>query len=746
MKKTFLLFIWIFFFSLVLCEGSFVPRTILALYDSKNRAFEDQTEIHQYLELPLNHLGLKILYHDIDKGLPSNFDDPHIRGVLSFFPSGYKHRDPENTIKCFHSFLDEGKKLVILGDLGIRPEEVDPPVSPMNYNSLFRRIGIETTGQWQTINYNNKVAYKNSLLLDFERSSNLRQPAFRMTSTLNEHATSHLRINIGDHENFSSDLVITHPNGGYVADGYAIFEDYNEKKEEMFSQWIINPLAFFRLAFSTDDLPKADTTTEFGRRIYYSHIDGDGWNNISEIENTEATLSSEIIFKRAIEPYPDLPVSVAPIAADLDPDWEGSEKGQAVAKQYLALPQVEVGSHTYSHPFEWQFFINYTPEKEVPFLPYYANKHFSSKWDPYRSVFDHFLSSINKNSLRYEKPRAFAFEPFSIKKEIVDSVAYIQQFLPQGKAVTSIMWSGNVQPFEEAILLADEQGLAHINGGDSRFDNKYPSLSWVSPLARQINGTVQIYSSNSNENTYTNLWTDRFFGHVLLSKTLQNTESPIRYKPHNLYYHFYSGEKSASLQALIKNLDYARNCEIHPIFASDYFYIAQSFFFVEFEVLGPSHWRIHNRGKLNTIRFDHSISKEVDFVHSQGVVGQRHTQGSLYVSLDPTTPHPEIVLKENLNISYREPKSPVPYLIHSRWPIWNLKCQKNTWSFNSKGFGGGEMLWSVPQEGTYQISTKYGEMQKQFSYPVDSQNLLSFTLPPTFDTLSITIILLSKEG
>ena len=55
-------------------------------------------------------------------------------------------------------------------------------------------------------------------------------------------------------------------------------------EDREFRQWYINPFELFREAFQTDALPKPDTTTLSGRRIYYSHVDGDGWRNVTQIE------------------------------------------------------------------------------------------------------------------------------------------------------------------------------------------------------------------------------------------------------------------------------------------------------------------------------------------------------------------------------------------------------------------------------------------------------------------------------
>ena len=72
----------------------------------------------------------------------------------------------------------------------------------------------------------------------------------------------------------------TSRNGGYVSDEYTIFFEPNTDR----LRWTVNPFAFFRKAFGEERFPIPDVTTLSGRRMYFSHIDGDGWNNVSEIE------------------------------------------------------------------------------------------------------------------------------------------------------------------------------------------------------------------------------------------------------------------------------------------------------------------------------------------------------------------------------------------------------------------------------------------------------------------------------
>jgi hypothetical protein len=102
-------------------------------------------------------------------------------------------------------------------------------------------------------------------------------------------------------------------------------------------------------------------TTISGRRIWFSHIDGDGWNNVSYIESyrDKPTIAAGVVLRELIAPYPDLPVAIGVIGADIDERYGGPEAARAVARELYALPQVEVATHTYTHPYQWSFFESY---------------------------------------------------------------------------------------------------------------------------------------------------------------------------------------------------------------------------------------------------------------------------------------------------------------------------------------------------------------------------------------------------
>ncbi len=727
---------------------SAVPRTIITFYDSKENPDIRLTRIHRYVEMPLNHLGLKFKFLDINKPLPPLKDLEGVRGVFTWFESD-RMPDPIGFLRWADQLMDRKIKWVIFGNLGVNTDMRGKKTPLPMLNRYLGRIGLKTDESWKQVTYDVKLNYIAKGILDFERPYGGILPPFPQVYRLDESTLDILSATWGKNLSGKSDLIVIGPNGGYAAPGYSMFD------RDDFHQWHLDPFAFFRKAYNTDDLPKPDTTTLSGRRMYYSHIDGDGWRNITEIEDYHDTrdLSAEVVFQEALKPFPDLPVTLAPIAGDLDPKWYGNEAILEQARKMLALPQVEAGSHTYSHPYFWDYFKKYRAEKEwneflekkekpdspisKRFAPFLSKK----KIDPAKTAGKKPTKSDNPIPHIYDYPRAYLDYPFDLDKEIIGSIDFINSLCPPGKKVKVLQWSGDTSPFPAALAKTRQIKVMNINGGDSRFDTEYPSHSWVSPVGLQNEDQLQIYASASNENTYTALWEDKFFGFQNLITTLKNTESPRRLKPINIYYHLYSGQKSASLNALVKNLRYAQTQEIAPISTSHYAQIAEGFYSTRLIPLGPKKWRIANRGQLQTLRFDDAAKLAVDMENSSGVIGQRHSKGSLYVSLDASMQKPVIALKE-FSTEKKSPDSASPYLVQGRWHIWNLESPgKHQTTFTAQGYGDGEMVWKVPEPGPYKLSlSNDAGVQQTLSAVADADGILKFTFGSwAIDPVNITL-------
>jgi hypothetical protein len=688
-----------------------VPRTILAVYDSRYHKDVRDTRIHRLLEMPLNHLGLVVRYRDLNGGLPPVDGLEDVRGILTWFQSDSMEH-PEEFLSWAESAIDAGKRFVVIGDLSVG-KDLRGRVTPIAaVNHFLAKLGLRTES-WTPVTYDQKVVYKDPAVMDFERPLPAVLPSFDRMRPIDPRVRSHLIVRRGTDAATDSHLVVTGPHGGWVADGYTHFASYRQDQ----LQWYINPFEFLRLAFATDDLPKLDTTTLSGRRIYYSHIDGDGWRNVTEVpaHQREKSSSAEVILKEAIEPFPDLPVTVGPIVGDLDPAWFGTRESMDVARRILAVPWVEAGSHTYSHPLDWESLCQTSPGAG-------ATARRRSWFDGVLQWFDPAQwTTLNRAIERYSRPqadeggkaalrrgqsrlRSYNLYPFNLDQEIAGSIAFLNRLLPPGKRVEILQWSGTTMVPEAVLRAVSRERVRNINGGDTRFDPEFDSYAWVAPLGRQAGAFRQVYSSDSNENTYTNLWNERYFGYRYLPATLIHTESPIRVKPFNLYYHMYSGEKEPSLGALLANLRYARSQELAPITASRYAAIVDGFHAAAIVEVAPRRWRIDDRDGLDTVRFDRADGEAVDLRASVGVVGERHFQGSLYVALDAAERAPVVALAP----PGKPPAATRPYLVESRWQISKLRAEAAGFEFEARGFGPGEMEWRVAALTPYVIRVANG--------------------------------------
>lgn len=661
--------------------GAYEARTILALYDSRVTEDVRDTRAHRFAATPLNHLGLRLRFWDLARGLPAASELRGVRGVLAWL---YEERPPNaaSYLDWASGVIDTGQRFVVMGNLVGGLEEAD---APRESDGFAARLGVRLGDRFVAHPYRAAFPLYDRGFVGFEWDVSKAPTGFRETTLVSgAGAAAHLAIDAGAPTNERAVLVATSPTGGYVQSGYEIRLGRSDKDV----RWIVDPFAFFQAAFGADALPKPDVTTMVGRRVYYSHIDGDGWRSLSKVEayRDEPTIAADVIYEAAIQPYPDLPVTVAPIAGDLDEDWLGDEAARAAARRIFAARQVEAAHHTYTHPFVWSFFehYDYEIEKEVSSSGFGRKRRARARGEAAGPL------------KGYDVARAYAQHPFDLRQEIVAARDLMRAYLPIGKPIRLVQWSGDTRPFAAALRMVREHGLLNINGGDSRFDPEYPTVAAVAPIGVSFDGVRQIFASASNENTYTELWTRRFFGFRFLEETLRRTNAPRRLSAHNVYYHMYSGEKPAALDALLHNLEAARAAELAPIRTTDYVRAAEGFFDVELERLAAGRWRVVDRGGLQTVRFD-GPGLAIDYARSSGLLGHRRVGEALYVALDPMFEAPEIAVSKGTAGGGR------PYLEQARWPTEGLRIIGDQVAYRAAGYGAGAYVWQGFQPGVYRI-------------------------------------------
>ena len=180
-------------------------------------------------------------------------------------------------------------------------------------------------------------------------------------------------------------------------------------------------------------------------------------------------------------------------------------------------------------------------------------------------------------------------------------------------------------------------------------------------------------------------------------------DSPRRLKGFNVYYHAFSAERLASLNAVKANLDAARKMELTPITTSHFAAIADGFFTTRIATLPARRWSVSERGALNTVRFDDAEGLEVDFQESQGVLGETRHAGSLYVALDAKAPNAIVAVRDRN--SARDSSLSRPVLSKSRWLADNLSYKTAcSFSYDAQGFGGGPHIWRTGKQAHYLVT------------------------------------------
>ena len=713
-------------------SGRGVKRDVLALYDSRRERLPHETRVHKFAELPLNYLGYRVIYQDVNATLPDTKALGRYRGVLTWFVEPL--RRPDLVVEWLDQATAGGLKLVVLG-------EVAPPESAWllpAVNRVLARIGLEHTGEYIDLTWRHRIAESQPEMIGFERPVDKALPGFPVLRAKGAEVEAHLSIEAQGAGGRAPAIVVgTSPGGGFASQNFTIFYEPNTDR----LRWTLNPFAFFKRAFGPERFPVPDPTTLSGRRIYFSHIDGDGWNNLTEIEGHRQAqrLSADVVAREAIIPYPDLPVTVGLIAGDIDLELGGNPAGRVIARQLYALPQVEVASHTYTHPYAWQFFESYDRAEEVSKVDQYQPPDLTLRERIARGVL-----RVAKKELPADRtdkwvastddlPRTYLKKPFDLEREVAGALKVSEGLAPAGKPARVYLWSGDTTPFPEAIAAVRRAGARNLNGGDSRLDREFPSVTYVPPLARPAGPERQIYAANSNENTYTNDWTGPYYGYFMLEHTLANTERPRRLKPFNLYYHMYSGEKASALAAVRHFLETARKLPLVPVTASHYAGIAEDYFAVEIEQVDLFSWAVTGRGALQTVRFDAADQLAVDLERSSGVLGSTRHEGALFVTLDGAVPRAVVTLRSRSGEERaRGQDAALPAsLVEARWLVSEFAREGCGFRVKVQGFGSGDMTWQTAPRRGWQMSLFAGAgIVSQETRWADADGLLRLALAP----------------
>ena len=548
-------------------------RRVLALYAAPDSPADNP--VHRNAELVLNHLGLVVDYHDVDRALPDDVEMAPYRGVLVW--TGDRCRDPAATLTWYAAQVRAGRRVVLVDGLGCARDLEGRPVDPKTARLGLAGMGVDLGPEASWDGGRFEVVAHAGRRTAFERPLDSRVPYWRDVRATAADAKVWLRLGQRGRADRPADAVFTHAGGGFVMSGYAVREQ--EVAGRFVRRWQIDPFAFFAEALGVPpDAPRLDFTTLNGSRLFYAHIDGDGMEQLSEVDRRKTC--GELVTERLVDRY-DLPVTASVVVGRVQPPPHafGSDRELAVARALFARPNVEVASHGYSHPLDWR---DPDAAPSVPGLP------------------DH---------------------PVDGAGEIARSAAYIDAALaPAGKPTRLMLWTGWCNPSAEQLQVTYDLGLYNLNGGDGRMDRLFPSYAHLAPPTRRVGGLLQFHTSAANDYILTDEWRPPYYRFANIVDTFENSGAPRRVLPANVYFHFYIARKPASLAGVKAVYEWALRQDLAPVFASEYLDGVRGFIGGRVERAGPGTWRVSGDPGVRTLRFD-GAPVEIDLERSRGVLG-----------------------------------------------------------------------------------------------------------------------------
>lgn len=637
-----------------------LPRRVLALYDSHETVVEEEEPgqlfvravdaetslLHRLAELPLNHLGLAVDFVDVAGAeLPSPAQMAVYRGVVTWFADD-KMKEPERYLRWLAEQAKAGRRVVILEHLGAFTNLDGVPVADELVRGGFAAAGGAHLGNPTQDGSVIAVAHQQPKVVGFEKKLPARLDYYEQYRA-NPGAAVHLKLERTDLPHNASDAVWTGPRGGFVLAGLVISSDKLGPRDV--TRWILDPFAFFEAALGVEGWPRPDFTTLNGQRIFYSQVDGDGLDTITELDHKSrcGAVIRDQIFK-----HYDLPFSASIVVGLTAPPpvGRGTETDVGVARSILALDNVEIGSHGLAHPMDWR--------AGQPGRPYKA--------DP--SVSD--LPGY---------PRSDDVVGRGVS-EVEQSVRYIDEVLaPPGKRCVLMLWTGWCNPSVEQLELTYRLGLRNMNGGDGRFDDHYPSYAHLAPAIRQVGPYVQFHSSAANDFILTENWNPPYYRFRNVVQTFERTESPRRVMPVNVYFHYYSARNLAGLTGLKTALDWAVERPLAPMFTTEFIDIVRDFHWLRMARVDDRTYTVAKGGALRTLRFD-GAPVHVDLTRSAGVLGYFFDAGrqATYVHLDGST-------RVRLVLSDKAPSGGRPWLLSASHVVDHLVSSQTALSFRTHG-------------------------------------------------------------
>lgn len=703
------------------CESA--PRTTLALYDGNREPAPRDTRIHHFTEIILNHLGHRILYHDVSGNDLPDVDPGSVGLVLSWFdepPAGTAAI--WNWIASAEGFCDGMPRIVAIQETGIGAD-IHPEIASLIENT----IGIRADGATYGLGPGASLSRKAEWLFDHEADF-LFQPGSYPGIHAGPAGQAVLTAASGAAE---VDLAVLGPAGGYLHRDAAVAPDGRGG-----AFWIVDPFAFFGHVLGSAPWPIPDPTTLAGRRVFFSTVTAEGWLDVMPARafGEPERLASEVLVEQLIKPFADLPITVAALTGDFDSSLGGRAAARGRQAEALALsrPNVRGGSQGHSDIRDWDFFASYDQTREAEILDSgdSGDQQGGLVLSAVQTLGDAFADTGASAFSRVpDAPRKYAGAPFDLETEITGSLQEIGSISGGGEKPGVFLWGGNARPFESALTMAEQAGAEGIGGGGGVYRAGRGSLTGLWPFAAQVGTHLQVYDALSGDAGYTGLWTAPLYGFHGLAETLARTEEPRRLKPFELAFAARSAIFFDTRRAIQRHFELARQADVIPVHAARYAAMVRGFHQMQAQPQAQGGWRILDRGGLQTVRFDGAGGLALDLGQSSGAMGARRKGDSLYVALDPGIEAPLVVLAPGDAPSGMILATAAPALISSRVEVTAWRRTECSVELQAEGVAGGALDLLGVAGNSYRVRTGADGATQDQAVTADAEGRISILLP-----------------
>ncbi|KXI24515.1 endo alpha-1,4 polygalactosaminidase [Photobacterium sanguinicancri] len=587
-----------------------ITKRVLGFYDGHYGAM-NSSQCHRMMAMPIEYNGYVPDCQDVNTFNFSRVDMSRYAAVFTWLEQASFQRVPA---------LSQWLNTIIF----------KTPVLFINQlpadNSLLARLGIQSSGDLNgkiTLTTGNNWL-KNRYPLRFSQFET-------QTKVTIDKATVTPLITLKDEQQNTSTLFFKAGWGGAILNPLPVASLANDTEV-----WQIDPFRLVNETLQLPAIPAADVTTESGRRILTSHVDGDGFPSKGWFPGKPYT--AEVLLEHVFKKY-TFPQTVSVIEGEVGKRGlypKESPQLEAIARKIFKLPHVEIASHTFSHPFFWDF------DKSVDSSSYGENL------------------PIPGYTVDYDN-------------EIIGTINYINKNLaPKNKKARLILWSGKADPKEDILAIAEKANLLNVNGGNTYVVRGNDNFTQVSPTITWYPSAVHVYAPVLNENLYTNLWTEHHDGYGRAVETFQLLGKPRRLKTIAIYYHMYSGAYPASLKGLTNVYDWAIKQKSTPLYLSEYAERARTLYETGIAKTLSGEWQITSTG-IKSIRVPNQIGYPVTSLPE--LAGWNQGPDGHYLILNKA--------RTRLNLSVNNPQS--PRLLSANAPLikWQKYGRSIQWSFNS---------------------------------------------------------------